>query len=295
MFKKWQRRDWVLFSWTIIPMFLFILLFIVPVFMGINYSFTDWNGLSQTYNYIGFENYVNLFKNDRILNSIFFTGKYAFLLVVLILGIAMILTLLLTYVVTAKFKTFFRSVIFFPAVLSLVVVGLTWNQILYRVLPQIGTMLGIEWLSTNILGNPETAMWGVILVNVWQGTAIPFVMLLAGIQNVPKDVYEAAEIDGATPFKLFKNITIPFMLPIINVVFVLVLKSGLTVFDYIQSMTAGGPMRTTESAGFLIYQMAFIDFKSGLASSYAIFLLIVIAVISIVQLKISSKVEVGQL
>lgn len=295
MFKKWQRRDWVLFSWTIIPMFLFILLFIVPVFMGINYSFTDWNGLSQTYNYIGFENYVNLFKNDRILNSIFFTGKYAFLLVVLILGIAMILTLLLTYVVTAKFKTFFRSVIFFPAVLSLVVVGLTWNQILYRVLPQIGTVLGIEWLSTNILGNPETAMWGVILVNVWQGTAIPFVMLLAGIQNVPKDVYEAAEIDGATPFKLFTNITIPFMLPIINVVFVLVLKSGLTVFDYIQSMTAGGPMRTTESAGFLIYQMAFIDFKSGLASSYAIFLLIVIAVISIVQLKISSKVEVGQL
>lgn len=292
---KIKRRDKVLFLWTVIPIALYALFFIIPVFMGFNYSLTDWNGLAQTYNYVGLKNFGTLFTNKRILNSIIFTGKYTVILVVIVMVLAMLLTLALTYVVSKRFRTAFRSVIFFPAVLSLVTVGLTWNQIMYRVLPQLGQMLGIEWLSTNLLGNPKTAMWGVILVNVWQGTAIPFVMLLAGIQNVPTDLYEAAKIDGASPWKLFTKITIPFMIPTINVAFVMVLKSGICVFDFIQSMTAGGPMRSTESAGVLIYQLAFADGKAGLSSAYAVLLLLVIAVISAIQMKISSKVEVGQL
>lgn len=293
--KKMSKRDITLFSWTVIPLVLYILLFIVPIFMGLNYSFTDWNGLAQKYNYVGMDNFVSLFTTKRTLNSLLFTGKYTFFLVLIVMALAMLLTLVLTYVVSQRFRTVFRSVIFFPAVLSLVTVGLTWNQILYRVLPQLGQILGVEWLSNNILGNPKTAMWGVLLVNVWQGTAIPFVMLLAGIQNVPVDLYEAAKIDGASPLKLFSHITIPFMIPVINVAFVMVLKSGITVFDYIQSMTAGGPMRSTESAGVLIYQLAFSDGKAGFASAYAVILLLIIAVIAIIQNKIASKAEVGQL
>jgi raffinose/stachyose/melibiose transport system permease protein len=292
---KWKRRDKVLFLWTIIPMALYCLFFIIPVFMGFNYSITDWNGLSAKYKYVGLDNFKNLFTNKRIFNSIVFTGKYTVLLVIIVMVLAMLLTLALTYVVATKFRTAFRSVIFFPAVLSLVTIGLTWNQIMYRVLPQVGSFFGIDWLSKNILGSPSTAIWGVLFVNVWQGTAIPFVMLLAGIQNVPGDLYEAGKIDGASPWKLFKNITIPFMIPTINVAFVLVLKSGICVFDFIQSMTAGGPMRSTESAAVLIYQLAFSDGKAGLASSYAVLLLLVIAVISAIQMKVSSKMEVGQL
>lgn len=293
--KKMSKRDITLFSWTVIPLVLYISLFIVPIFMGLNYSLTDWNGLAQQYNYVGMDNFVSLFTTKRTLNSLIFTGKYTFFLVLIVMALAMLLTIALTYVVSQRFRTTFRSVIFFPAVLSLVTVGLTWNQILYRVLPQLGQMLGVEWLSNNILGNPKTAMWGVLLVNIWQGTAIPFVMLLAGIQNVPTDLYEAAKIDGASPLKLFSNITIPFMIPVINVAFVMVLKSGITVFDYIQSMTGGGPMRSTESAGVLIYQLAFSDGKAGFASSYAIVLLLIIAVIAMIQNKIASKAEVGQL
>lgn len=290
-----NKKKLTYFSWTLIPLVLYLMLFIVPVIMGVNYSFTDWNGLSQKYNYVGFSNFIGLFSNKRIFKSLVFTGKYTFFLVVIIMVLSMALTLMLTYVVARKGRTFFRSVIFFPAVLSLVTVGLTWNQILYRVLPQVGEMLHIGWLSQNILGSPDTAMWGVLLVNVWQGTAIPFVILLAGIQNVPQDLYEAARIDGATPFKIFKSITIPFMMPTINVAFVMVLKSGITVFDYIQAMTEGGPMRSTESAGTLIYQLAFSDGRAGTASAYAVLLLLIIALISLLQMKFSSKVEVGQL
>lgn len=263
--------------------------------MGINFSLTDWNGLTKGYNYVGFQNFVSLFQNKRIRNSMLFTGKYTVALVVIVMALAMVLTLLLTYVVAAKFRTAFRSVIFFPAVLSLITISLTWNQIMYRVLPQLGQMLNIDWLSKNLLGDPKTAMWGVIFINVWQGTAIPFVILLAGIQNVPTDLYEAAKIDGASSFRLFTNITIPFMIPTINVAFVMVLKSGLTVFDIIQATTAGGPMRTTESAGILIYQLAFSDNKTGLSSAYAVVLLVTIGLISAIQMKVSSKLEVGQL
>jgi hypothetical protein len=295
MRNKWKKKDIILLGWTVIPFGLYTLFFIIPIFMGINFSLTDWNGLTKGYNYVGFQNFVSLFQNKRIRNSMLFTGKYTVALVVIVMALAMVLTLLLTYVVAAKFRTAFRSVIFFPAVLSLITISLTWNQIMYRVLPQLGQMLNIDWLSKNLLGDPKTAMWGVIFINVWQGTAIPFVILLAGIQNVPTDLYEAAKIDGASSFRLFTNITIPFMIPTINVAFVMVLKSGLTVFDIIQATTAGGPMRTTESAGILIYQLAFSDNKTGLSSAYAVVLLVTIGLISAIQMKVSSKLEVGQL
>ena len=295
MRNKWKKKDKILFGWTVIPFGLYVLFFIIPIFMGINFSLTDWNGLAKTYNYVGLQNFISLFQNKRIRNSMIFTGKYTIALVIIVMVLAMTLTLLLTYVVAARFRTAFRSVIFFPAVLSLITISLTWNQIMYRVLPQLGEMLHIAWLSKNLLGDPATAMWGVIFINVWQGTAIPFVILLAGIQNVPTDLYEAAKIDGANSLKLFTNITIPFMIPTINVAFVMVLKGGLTVFDIIQATTAGGPMRTTESAGILIYQLTFNDNKAGLSSAYAVLLLIAIGVISAVQMKVSSKLEVGQL
>lgn len=293
--RRYSNRDITLFSWTVLPLALYVLFFLVPIIMGIRYSFTDWNGLSPKFQFIGFKNFSTLFTNKRTLNSILFTGRYALLLVICVMLLAMLLTVALTYVVSARWRTAFRSIIFFPAVLSLITVGLTWNQIFYQVIPQLGHAIGSQLLSNNLLGDPKTAIWGVLLVNIWQGTAIPFVILLAGIQNVPKDLYEAARIDGAGPMKLFSKITIPFMIPTINVAFVMVLKSGITVFDYIQAMTNGGPMRSTESASVLIYELAFQDGRAGYASAYAVFMLLVIAVISWIQMKVSSKMEVGQL
>ncbi len=291
---KKNKRERTFFLITIVPLMLYLLLFVVPVFMGINYSLTNWDGLSGKYRYIGLGNYINIFTNKRTVKSLLFTGKYTILLVLIVMVLAMLLTLALTYLVSKKLRTFYRSVFFFPAVLSLVTVGLTWNQIFYRVLPAIGEILHSDLLSKNILGSPKTAIWGILLVNIWQGTSIPFIMLLAGIQNIPADIYEAAKIDGANPFQLFCKITVPYMLPVINVAFVMVLKSGITVFDYIQAMTEGGPIQSTESASVLIYQLAFSDSKAGLATAYAVILLIIIAIVSALQMKISSKFEVGQ-
>lgn len=290
-----RQRNRVLTLWTIIPLGMYILFFVVPVIMGINYSLTDWNGLTQSFNYVGFDNFFTLFGDRRIMNSLSFTGLYTFLLVIIVMSAAMVLTLLLTYVVNKKMRTIFRSIIFFPAILSMVTVGLTWSQIMFRILPWVGQTFNIGWLSQNMLGHPDTAIWGILTVHAWQGTAIPFVILLAGIQNVPTDLYEAARIDGAKAFQIFRKITIPFLMPAINVAFVMVLRSGLMVFDYIQTMTGGGPMRVTESAAVLMYQMSFQDGRAGLSSAYAVVVLVILVVVSFLQSKISSKIEVGQL
>lgn len=274
---------------------LFLIFWFVPLLMGLHYSLTDWNGLSSDFNYVGLQNYLSVFTQKRTRNALLFTGKYSLLLVIFVMVIAMLLTLGLTYVVSDKMSTFFRSMFFFPAVLSMITVSLTWNQIYLRVLPALGEMLGIDALSRSVLGSPKTAMWGVLFVNVWQGVAQPFVILLAGIQNVPQDQYEAARIDGANSWHLFTHITIPYMIPTINVAFVMVLKAGINVFDYIQGMTGGGPMQSTESAGIVIYQMAFFENKAGFASAFSVILLLIVAVISFAQQMVSKKYEVGQL
>jgi raffinose/stachyose/melibiose transport system permease protein len=262
---------------------------------GIFFSLTDWNGLARTYKFIGIQNYIQVFTNARIVNSMNFTVRYTILLVICVLILAMALALLVTYAIHPSFRTFFRSMFFAPVVLSLITVGLIFNEIFYRILPQLGQMLGNEVLSKNILGNPKTVIFGILIVNIWQGVGIPFIMLLAGLQNVPQDLYEAATIDGANPLQVFGKITVPFILPVINVAFVLTLKNGLTVFEYIQAMTEGGPARASESVGYLIYKIAFWEVQMSSAMTISVLLLIVISLVSLAQIKVTSRFEVGQL
>jgi raffinose/stachyose/melibiose transport system permease protein len=262
---------------------------------GLLYSFTNWNGLSKTYKFIGLQNYTNIFNTPRILNSMRFTTRYTVLLVFAVMIIALALALIVTYAIGPWWRTFFRSFFFAPVVLSLITVGLIFNEIFYRIIPQLGQMIGSEILSKNILGNPKTVIFGILVVNIWQGVGIPFVMILAGLQNVPQDLYEAAIIDGAGPVQVFRRITIPFILPVMNVAFVLTLKNGLTVFEYIQAMTDGGPARTSESVGYLIYKIAFWEVQMNSAMTISVLLLIAISLVSLAQIKLSSRFEVGQL
>ena len=283
------------FLFTLPALLLFSVLFGFPMMRGFYFSATDWNGISRTFKFTGLTNYLNMFKDPRTVNSFSFTIRYTLLLVVCVLFLAMALALIVNYAIGNRARTFFRSLFFAPVVLSLITVGLIFNEIFYRIIPQLGQILGIELLSKNILGNSKTVIFGILIVNIWQGVGIPFVMLLAGLQNVPADIYEAATIDGANPTQVFTRITIPFLLPVINVAFVLTFKNGLTVFEYIQAMTEGGPMRSSESLGYLIYKIAFWEVQMNIAMSLSVALLIIVSVVSYAQIKISSRFEVGQL
>ncbi|MEG1427585.1 MAG: sugar ABC transporter permease [Oscillospiraceae bacterium] len=271
---------------------LYTFFFIVPASIGVFYSLTDWSGISKTFNFIGLQNYLTMFTDARFKNALTFTLLYALLLVVITLAISLSLALLLSR--DMKGRGFFRSVFFFPAVLSLITVGLIFNQLFYIPIPQLGKMLGIEALSSNILGNEKLAGIGILITNLWQAVALPTVIFLAGLQSVPVSLYEAATIDGAGAFQKFRYITIPFLIPMLSVNLVMLIRNGLTVFDYIQAMTGGGPGTSTESIGFLIYRLGFTQYKFSYGAAQSIVLLLVIVAISLIQNRVLSKKEVGQ-
>ena len=287
-----MRRD-QLISYIVmtIPGFLLYCVFLItPIVMGIYYSLTDYEGIGTKYNYIGMDNYVRVFTNDRRFGqALVFNARYTVMLVIGIVVIGFILALLLNREIKAR--GFFRTLYFLPAVLSMVTVGLVFKQIYFYVLPPIGQALGINALATNVISKKETAIYGVLFVNLWQGLAMPTLLFLAGLQTIPQDLHEAAAIDGATAWQRFRAITVPYMLPTLSVVLVLTVKGGLGVYDYISTMT-GGSYNTT-SIAFLIYQNAFERNRFSYSIAQAVVVGLIVAVISFVQIKFTSarKVE----
>lgn len=277
---------------TVPALLLYIVFFLMPVFIGFYYSLTDWDGFSLSYKMVGLKSYLLLFKDKRFLNGMTFTLYYTVIVVIGKLAIALILALLLSQ--SIKLRGLFRSIYFFPAVLSMITVGMIFNQFFYSLFPPLGELFGIEWLSRNILGHPDTAIFGIALTNIWQGFAIPMVIFIAGLSSVPKDLTEAAIIDGATPIQRFFSVTLPFLIPMLTVNVVLAVKGGLTVFDYIVAMTDGGPSKSTESLGFLIYRHGMNEMKFGYGTAEAIIVFLMIAIISFIQIKLLSRKEAGQ-
>lgn len=271
---------------------LYAIFFVYPVISGLIYSFTDWDGISRAYRYIGLDNYIHILKDTRFLHALGFTLYYTCLSVIFLLAAALGVALLLNG--NIRFKEFMRSVYFFPAVLSMVTVGSIFNQFFYAVLPSLGETFGIGWLSQNILSNPHLAVYGVVAANLWHGFAVPMVIFLAGLSSVPKDLHEAATIDGASSMQRFFYITIPFLIPMLIVNIVMLTKSGLMTFDLIVTMTEGGPVQSTETIGFLIYKHGFNELKFGYGTAESIITFIIIAVVSFVQIQLLNRKGVGQ-
>ncbi len=259
-----------------IPLFFTLSLYIYPMFRGIYYSFTDWNGLSLSHNFIALENYVNLFKDHRFLSSIKFTFSYTLLLVIgeVTLGI------LLAYIVNkkAKFNKFLKVNFFLPSVISTIVISMVFKQFFNYGLTSLYQFMPLKIFEKTLLAEPSFAFWAVLFVGLWQGIAIPFLLFLSAMQSIPKQIIEAARIDGAGKISIFKNITLPYLFPSILMVIILGLKSGLTSFDLIVALTGGGPQDSTISIGLLIYNYAFKTnkFSQASAMSVLIFLLILL-------------------
>ena len=288
--KEISRKSISMFIFTVPATVLYCIFFIYPIAIGIMYSFTDWNGLAKDFKFIGLANYIEAFTNKRFQNAVLFNIKFTILAVILVVGISLILALIFNSDI--RLKSFFRGIFFFPAVLGMLVVGLIFNEIFYRVVPVIGKAMNISWLSTNILASKSTAMYGVLIVHVWLAVAMATVMLLAGLQSTPMELYEAAELDGANKWQRFRYITMPFLLPVLSVVLILQIKNGLTVYDIIVALTNGGPGGATERLSILIYNHGFKEVKFSYAIAEAIILTIVICAISFVQTSISNKKKV---
>lgn len=286
--RRQRRATFTLF--TLPGMLLYSIFFIYPVGLGVYYSLTDWNGITRNMNFIGLDNYLGLLTNSRYNKAMSFTLTYAALLLVSIVVLSILLALLLNRPV--KGITFFRGMYFVPAVLCGITISLVFSQIFMRVIPSVGKALGIEFLKKSLLGRKDTAIYGILFVNIWQGVAMPTVLMLAGLQTIPTELYESASLDGANAVQTFQKITFPFLMPTITIVSILTLKNGLGVFDYIKGLTDGGPNNSTISLSLLIYQDAFNRQRFSLAVAEAIVMSLILIVFSIVQTTISNRKKV---
>ncbi|MGO4936194.1 carbohydrate ABC transporter permease [Fundicoccus sp. Sow4_H7] len=275
------------YLFLLMPIILQLIFFFVPLFQGAYYSLTDWSGLTREWNFIGFGNFTRAFSDPRFRNSLSFTALYTIILIVgeIVIGIAG--ALLLNSKIPSR--SFFRTTYFFPAVLSTVTVGLIFSQIFNYGIPQIGRLLNIEFLQQNLLANINTAPFAVAFVGLWQGVAMPIIIFLGGLQSIPQEIIEAAQIDGANKWETFRHIMLPHLAPSISIVFILALKAGVTAFDSIMALTGGGPQNVTMSLGLLVYNAAFSNNDVGYANAIAMILFVIILVISLLQMYLSSK------
>ena len=283
------NRNWA-YLFVLVPIALQLIFFYAPMAQGFYYSFTNWTGLTNNYDLIGFQNYQAILSDQRFMKSVSFT---------VIFTIGLIVGEILIGIMVARFLNrkikgvgFFRTAYFFPAVLSTVTLGLIFKQVFNYGLPQLGEKLGIGFLEQNLIANEKTVFWGVLFVALWQGVAMPIVIFLAGLQSIPEEILEAASIDGATSRQKFRHIELPYLLPSLSMVFIMALKSGLTAFDLIFALTGGGPSDKTTTLGLLVYNYAFKSNQYGYANAIAVVLFLVIAVISIIQIRLSKRFEV---
>ncbi len=273
----------VYFAFTVIPVTLYTFFYVISVLNGVRFSFTDWDGMSVDYQYVGFKNYVLLLKNPNFWNSLKTTVIYSCMLVVVVILISLLLSISLNSL--KWFQTFVKSIFFVPAMIGGVTIALIWDQLFYRVVQ----LSGIDWFSQSLLMTGKTALPAVVFVQSWQAVAMPTVIFIAGLQQIPEEQYESAKIDGATAFERFRYITMPYLLPTVTVNLVLTIKQGFTSFDFPYALTGGGPVRATEVIGILIYNDAFKNMRFSVANAEACILFIVVAVFSLTQLKLTGK------
>lgn len=276
----------------VLPAFLLFFTFhTYPALQGIFYSFTDWKGYGN-WDFVGIKNYLNVFKDDRAFQAYGFTFKFAIISTILVNIFSLLVAMGLNAKI--KFQKTLRALYFLPFILSILIVGFIFNFIFTHFLPTIGNSLGIEFLSRNILGDPNLAWIGIVIVAVWQAIAFNTILYLAGLVTITEDLYEAASIDGAGVWTKFWKITFPLIAPFFTINMVLAMKNFLMVFDQIIALTGGGPGTSTESISLLIYRGGFEGGQFAYQSANAVIYFVVIVVISIFQLRVLEKREVGQ-
>jgi raffinose/stachyose/melibiose transport system permease protein len=277
------------FYWMAVPaLLLFVVLHTIPVATGMFFSLTDYAGYGK-WNFVGLQNYVSLFKDDRVLASYGFTFLFAITATVIVnvlaLGIAMLLN------ARIKFRSAFRGIFFIPNVLAVLIIGYVFNFIFSNSLPLLGQSLGLDWLSTSILANKDLAWLAIVAVSAWQSIAFSVILYLAGLQTIPAELYEAAGLDGASYWRQFSSITFPMIGAFFTINMVLALKGFLQAFDQIVALTNGGPGTSTESVAMVIFRGGFQGGEFGYQMANSVVYLLVIVAVSVIQLRTLQRKE----
>jgi raffinose/stachyose/melibiose transport system permease protein len=280
--------------WFALPaLAVYLVVVIYPSLAGGAYAFTDWSGLGRS-SWVGLENFKNLFSDPQSFGALKNTIK----LTVFIVVVQNLIGLLLALGVHTRIKSRFalRTIFFAPAVLSPVVLAFLWKY-MFNPDPDSGLnallgFLGLDFLQQNWLGDPSVALWAIGLTVVWQYAGYSMVIFLAALQGIPRELEEAAALDGAGRFQRFWHIVLPLIAPAVTINLTLSTIGGLKLFDQVFAITGGGPGYATETLSTLIYKQAFVFGKYGYSTAVALVLALLVSALALIQLRYLQSREV---
>lgn len=292
MFKKshplQSRSEILLRNIVVTAMIIFFSVFLViPIGIAFAGSFHEWNPLSGTYNFLGLKNYIDVFKSElfhtSVLNTFIFSGIVILFRVGLGLAIAYAI-----YSSLVKRKSFFRTIYYMPVVTPMVAVAFVW-KFMYN--PQIGTINEILGLNINWLMNPKTALLAVMIMTIWKDFGYAVVMFIAGLHSIPTTALEAAKVDGASSWQVFRYVTLPLLKPMTLFVVITSIISYIQAYVQILIMTEGGPGTSTYLASYIIYDEAFVKYNFGYASALSFVMFVVTAALTGLSFRVSGSNE----
>lgn len=261
----------------------FLFAFAVPFVMGVGLSFADFTTVTDA-KWVGFQNYINAFTSSSdFLHSLGFTALFAVVSIITVNVFSFILALLLTRGIRGT--NLFRSVFFMPNLIGGIVLGYIWNLLINAVLSSFGV---------DITYKAEYGFWGLVILTNWQLIGYMMVIYVAGLQNVPNDLIEAAQIDGASPLKTLFSVKIPMVMPSVTICMFLTLTNSFKMFDQNLALTAGAPERETEMIALNIYNTFYgrVGWQ-GVGQAKAVIFFVIVGILAFLQLKITSSKEVN--
>lgn len=266
-----------------------IILNIIPIFQTIYQSFFKTGDFGKGNKFVGFSNYIKVFSDSEVWQALLNTFKYAIVEVPFSIAISLVIAVLLNR--KMKGRSLYRTIIFLPMVAAPAAIAMVWRWLYNADFGLINNILGtkVNWVS-----NPGIAIFSIAIIGIWSVLGYNMVLFLAGLQEIPKDYYEAASLDGATGAEAFFNVTLPLLSPTIFFVCVTRVIAAMQVFDLIYMVMAGGTnsnpaLPKTQSLVYLFYKYSFTQKNLGYGSTIVVFLLIIILLITVFQMKAQKK------
>ena len=283
--RRWRKLRESAFWYMLLSPSLVVIagFWIIPMFWSIYYSFTR-GGILGKHPFIGFQNYVIAAQHPIFLKTLKNTTLYAVLTVPTVIVLALFVAILIYQL--PKAQGFFRGTVYFPLIMPVVIAANIWAYIVNRDFGPVNAVLRwagftpIDWL-----GDPFWAIPAIVMMEIWRGFGFYVIILFAALQSIPKDMYEAARIDGAKFWRIIWSITIPLLRPALGFCFIMATIFNFQLFDAVYVLTKGGPAWSTATVSWYVYQQAFQSDNVGLASTMGVVLLFIILSLSLIQLK----------
>jgi len=278
------RQRWVTFAFLSPWIILFAVFNAFPILFSFFVSFTDYSGLNPEMTFVGFDNYFRAFKDETFLKALGNTMIFVVGTIPFTTGVALLLALLLNQR-RVKGRGLFKAGFFLPSVISMVVISTIWIYLYSSngLFNTIGNLLGFDMEPRSWLASTKTALGSIMIMDIWAAFGYYLILIYAGLQNVPQQLYEAARIDGATPTQIALRITLPYIKPTLFFVISINTIRSFQIFSEIYTMTGGGPRNSTQTIVHYLYQVAFRKFDMGYGSAIAYILLVLIMVVTLIQ------------